>query len=237
MIPAKRLAVPFVVAVTLALGACATNQIDSKQAAEQKARGVSGDVWVASNQIDATMLSLDNLMAADASQLPQAFTRYSADVDLLHKQADRINEDGTALRKQSDDQLMQWHNQNNEIRNSDLHDNSEQGRRTVWDRSHDVQVSYDWAQSSMDRLLRNLEDVRIALRNDLSTRGMAGISDTNLQKRAHAHAGEAKADLQQVQSDSNALAAVLSPSAKPIATSDHAAERETDHASDAVSQR
>ena len=216
MYSGTRITIPVIFIAALSLGACATNQIEHRQAAEQKARGVSGDVWVASNQIDATMLSLDNLMTADASQLPQAYERYSADVDLMRKDATLINADGSALQKQSDSQLAEWHKQNNDLRNTDLHENSEQGRRAVWDRSHGMQGAYDRAQSSMDGLLRNLEDVR----NDLSTRGVAGIAKTNVQQRAHARAGEAKADLQQVQADSRSLAEALSASAAPVAATE-----------------
>ncbi len=220
MYAGNRITIPVIFIATLSLGACATNQIEHRQAAEQKARGVSGDVWVASNQIDATMLSLDNLMTADASQLPQAYERYSADVDLMRKDATLINADGAALQKQSESQLAEWHKQNNDLRNTDLHENSEQGRRAVWDRSHGMQGAYDRAQSSMDGLLRNLEDVRTALRNDLSTRGVSGIAKTNVQQRAHARAGEAKADLQQVQADSRSLAEALSASAAPVAATE-----------------
>ena len=215
--------IPVIFIAALSLGACATNQMQHRQAAEKVALGVSGDVWVANNQIDATMLSLDNLMTADASQLPQAYERYSADVDLMRKDATRINADGAALQKQSDSQLAEWHKQNNDLRNTDLHENSEQGRRAVWDRSHGTQGAYDSAQSSMDGLLRNLEDVRTALRNDLSTRGMSSIAQTDVQQRASAHAEQAKADLEQVQAASKSLAEALSASAAPVSATEGSA--------------
>ncbi|MEO8163927.1 MAG: DUF2959 family protein [Betaproteobacteria bacterium] len=220
----KRLVVPFIVIAALSVGACATTQVDRKQATEQKARDVSGDVWATNNQIDATMMALNNMMSADGPQLQQAFDRYAAEVDRLKKQSEVISKDGAFMRTEGDAYLSAWQKQNNDIQNQDLRDNSEQGRKTVKDRTQSVQGSYDTARTSLDRLLRNLEDVRTALRNDLTSRGVTGVSQTNVVQRSQQNAEEAKNNLRQVQSDSASLAEALSPSAPPVATTDTASD-------------
>ncbi len=224
MSPGKRLIVPFIVIAALSVGACATTQVDRKQATEQKARDVSGDVWATNNQIDATMMSLNNMMSADGTQLQQAFDRYSNEVDRLKKQAEVITKDGAFMRTEGEAYLSAWQKQNNDIQNQDLRDNSEDGRRVVKDRTTKVQGAYDSAQTSLDRLLRNLDDVRTALRNDLTERGIKGVSQTNVVQRAQQNAEAAKNNLQQVQSDSSALADALSPSAQPVAAGDTASD-------------
>ncbi len=224
MSPGKHLIVPFIVIAALSVGACATTQVDRKLATEQKARDVSGDVWATNNQIDATMMSLNNMMSADGAQLQQAFDRYSNEVDRLKKQAEVISKDGAFMRTEGEAYLSAWQKQNNDIQNQDLRDNSEDGRMAVKQRTVNVQGAYDTAQTSLDRLLRNLEDVRTALRNDLTERGVTGVSQTNVVQRAQQNAEEAKNNLQQVQSASAALADALSPSAQPMAGTESASD-------------
>ena len=213
----KLLVVPFIVIGTLALGACATNQVDRKQATEQKARDMSGTVWATNYQVDATLVSLNNLMSAEGPQLQQAFDQYSADVDRMHKQADKVSEDSAYINKESDEYLSNWQKQNNDIQNANLRDNSEQGRQAVRDQFRNAQGSYDNARTSMDRFIRTLEDVRTALRNDLSERGIKGVARTNVVQTARKDAREVKTALRAVRNDSTALARALSPTAQPVA--------------------
>lgn len=218
----NRLVIPFIVIAALSVGACAmfkNEQPDRKQAAEEKARNVSGDVWATQNQIDATMVSMNNLMSADGTQLKAAYERYSNDVDRLKKQQAVVAADGEYLKKQSDTYIADWQKQSNDINDSNLRANSEQERRTLRNRFTTTQDSYDRAGSAMSRLIGNFEDVRTALRNDLSTRGVGGIKQTDVVKNAEANARQTKQALQEVQSQSSSLADALSPGAQPVAAS------------------
>ena len=212
MIPSIRRFVPFAVIVALAMSACA-NQIHGKEVAAQSARNVSGDINATSNQIDATLASLDNLMSSDATQLQPAYNQYSKDVDKMHAQADRINKDAADLRTQSQTYLANWQQQHNEIQNPELRNASEQRRQTVMGRFQNIQTSYDHARTSLDEFISNLDDVRMALRNDLTAHGLQAISQTNVVKDAQKHANNVKTALQQVQSSSTALADALAPAA------------------------
>jgi DUF2959 family protein len=224
MSPGKRLFVPLIVIAALGLGACATNQVDRKQETEQKARDVGGDVWATDKQIDATLVSLNNMVSTDGPQLQQAFNQYSADVDRMQAQSKKMTANGEYMRKQSDTYLTDWQKQNNDIQNQDLRANSDQGRQTVRDRFNGVHASYDNAQTSLDRLMRNFEDVRTAVRNDLTVRGVQGVAATDVIKKTQSNAKETKKYLHEVQTQSDALARALSPSAPPLATTDSASD-------------
>jgi chromosome segregation ATPase len=216
MSPALRRFAPFAVIAALALGACA-DQIHRKDVAAQSARDVSGDIDATNNQIDATLASLNNLMSADPSQLQPAYNQYSKDVDLMRAQAAKINKDSGDMRKQSQDYLANWQKQHNEIQNAELRTTSEQRRQTVMNRFQGIQGSYDNARTSLDDFISNLEDVRTALRNDLTAHGVQAVSQTTVVKDAQTHAANVKTALQQVQTNSTALADALNPPA-PTAT-------------------
>ena len=229
MSTAKRVVIPFIIIAALGLGGCA-NQMDRKQATEDKARNVSGDVWATQNQIDATMVAMNNLLSADGPQLQQAFDHYSDEVDRLKKQATIVNEDGDYLRKQSESYLTKWQQQTNDIQNADLRNNSEQGRKTVRDRFTRAQDAYNQARTSLDRLIRNFEDIRTALRNDRTTRGVQAVARTDVVPTTEETADEVKAALRQVRTDSTALAEALSSSAPPLASSENT--QDTNQSSD-----
>jgi len=220
----NRLVIPFIVIAALSVGACSMlnpSQPDRKQATEEKARNVNGDVWATQNQIDATMVSMNNLMSADGPQLQQAYERYSSDVDRLKKQSAVVAADGEYLNKQSDTYLADWHKQSNDINDSSLRANSEQDRKTLRDRFTTTQDSYDRAAAAMSRLIGNFEDIRTALRNDLTARGVQGIAQAGVVKNAEENAKQAKDGLNEVQSQSTALAEALSPAAQPVAATNN----------------
>jgi hypothetical protein len=216
---------PFIVIAALGVSACATNQVDRKQVTEQKARDVSGDIWAADNQIDATLVSLDNLMSADGPQLQQAFDQYSKEVDLMRTRAKQVNDDATAVSKQSGTYLNNWQQQNNNIENEDLRDNSQEQRQTVMARFQNLQNSNDQSRSALNQFLRKLEDVRTALRNDLTARGITSVAQSSTVEDAQDAGSEAKTRLQQVRSDSIALADTLSPSATAPSADEATANR------------
>jgi hypothetical protein len=135
----------------------------------------------------------------------------------MHKQADTVSEDSAYINKESDEYLSNWQKQNNDIQNANLRDNSEQGRQAVRDQFRNAQGSYDNARTSMDRFIRTLEDVRTALRNDLSERGIKGVARTNVVQTARKDARDVKSALRAVRNDSTALARALSPTAQPVA--------------------
>jgi len=219
----NRFVIPFIVIAALSVGACSLlnpNQTDRKQATEDKARNVSGDVWATQNQIDATMVSLNNLMSADGAQLKQAYDHYSTDVDNLKKQTAVVAADGAFLKKQSDTYLTDWVKQSNDINDNELRASSEQDRKQVRNNFRTAEDAYERAQSAMAKLMGNFEDVRTALRNDLTTRSVQGIAQTDVVKRAEQNANETKSALKEVQTQSVALAQALSTGATRQAASD-----------------
>jgi hypothetical protein len=213
-----RFLAPVAVIAALTLAACAS-QIDRKQEAAQSARDVSGDIRSTNDQIDATLASLNNLMAADAAQLQPAFDQYGKDVDRMQLQARRIHADAADMRKQSETYLANWEKQRKEIQNPELRATSEQRRQSVMGRFQNVHTSYESARTSLDEFIRNLEDVRTALRNDLTARGVAAVGQTKVVQNAQTNASRVKTSLQEVQSSSSALAEALAPAA-PVSSTD-----------------
>src|SRR5690349_6841914 len=202
----------------LTLAACATNQIERKQETAASARDVSKEIDTTQTQMDQTLASLDNLMAAQGTQLEPAYKRYSADVDKMKAQSARVNKDADGLRSDSQSYLTNWEAAHGKIQNEELRHTSEQRRQAVMNRFQALRTSYDHTRSSLDAFIRNLEDVRTALQTDLTERGVQAVAQTDVVQKAHSNAAEVKRSLGQVSSDSTALADALAPAAPVSST-------------------
>jgi chromosome segregation ATPase len=194
----------------LALAACAS-QIQHKEKTADTAREVSSDIQATNTQIDATLASLDALTSADGTELKPAFDRYSKDIDKTRARAREIDADAAALQRQSQTYLTNWEKEHNDIQNAELRRTSEQRRQTVMARFQNLQNAYDNAHTSLDQFLRNHEDVRTALRTDLTPRGVAAVANSDTVQNARTSGDNVKDSLQKVQSDAEALANALQP--------------------------
>jgi DNA repair exonuclease SbcCD ATPase subunit len=204
-----------VCAAALATAACSNNPIVHKQDTAQSARDVSNDLRATENQIDATLASLDNLMSAQPSDLNQAFKRYSADVDKMRAQSKRVDEAAAGLRKDAQNYLANWEASHSKIQNDELRATSEQRRQTVMNRFESLQTTYDHTRTSLEAFTRNLEDVRTAVQNDLTARGVQAVAQTNVVQNAHTSGTQVKTDMAQVRSGTTQLADALAPEAPP----------------------
>ena len=197
--------------VTLAIVAC-TNQIHRKEETAQSARAVSGAIPATNQQIDATLESLRHLLTANPGELKPAFDQYAIDVTRTSTMALRIDGGAGDMRRQSQAYLGTWEKRHNEIQDPDLRRISEERRQTVMARFEVIGDAYDEAHNSLVQLLGNFEDVRTALRTDLTPAGVAAVANSNVVQNAEGNASHVKAAFQQVQSGTTAVAEALEPS-------------------------
>jgi DNA repair exonuclease SbcCD ATPase subunit len=216
--PLSTLRSALVCAAALATAACSNNPIVRKQDTAQSARDVSNDIRTTENQIDATLASLDNLMSAQPSDLNEAFKRYSADVDKMRAQSKQVDAAAAGLRKDAQTYLTNWEASHSKIQNDELRATSEQRRQTVMNRYNALQTSYADTHTSLEAFTRNLEDVRTAVQNDLTPRGVQAVSQTDVVQNAHKNGQSVKTSLAQVRSGTTQLADALVPAAPTTST-------------------
>jgi DNA repair exonuclease SbcCD ATPase subunit len=219
--PLSTLLSVLVCAAALASAACSNNPIVHKQDTAQSARDVSNDLRATEDQIDATLASLDNLMSAQPTELNDAFKRYSADVDKMRAQSKRVDAAAAGLRKDAQTYLANWEASHSKIQNDELRATSERRRQTVMNRYESLQTSYDHTHTALDAFTRNLEDVRTAVQNDLTARGVQAVAQTNVVQNAHTSGQNVKTSLAEVRSGTTQLADALAPEA-PSSSSNRA---------------
>jgi hypothetical protein len=199
------------ISATLGTSGCATDQAERNQGAVQGARDVRLDIEATDNQIDTTVASLNSLMSIDAAELQLAFDRYSNEVERMKPRAKRIGDDAADLRARSQAYLSDWQKQHAQLQDAELRRTSDQRRRAVMDRFQSIESSYEYARTSLDQFMRNLEDVRTMLRTDLSAHGVSAVAQTGAARDAQRNGLEVKNSLRKVQDGYAALAQALAP--------------------------
>jgi hypothetical protein len=210
----KVIRIALIAAPVAGVAACANNQIERKQETANAARDVSGDIQATKNQIDATLTSLDNLVGANQSPTQAAFQRYSKDVDKMEAQAKRVDKDKSDMHAQGQKYLADWEASHGKIQNEELRHASQGRREEVMQRMQNIDNSYDRTHTALNAFIRNLEDIRTAMRNDLTPSGVQSISATDIVANARSNGAEVKSNLDTVQADSSGLADALAPSAQ-----------------------
>jgi chromosome segregation ATPase len=162
------------------------------------------------NQLIVTLDSLRYVLNGDPTQLRAAYAQYSDDLDRAHGQARRVDADIAEVRTQSAAYLATLDKDYAAIRNEELRRSTRQRRDQIDQRLQALQAAYDKAKAPLDAYLSRLDDVRVVLRNDLTTPGVQAIAQTGVVRSADADATRVREGLAQTRASGDALAGELS---------------------------
>ncbi len=202
----------------LALTGCAS-QVDRPHKAAEKARDTSADIQSIQEQMDRTVAALQRVLQAQPAELKTSFDEYSKELDKTKALAKRMDLDAAQMRARSEVWLAKWEASHAEIMTDELRRVSEQRREQVMNRFHGIQASYDRARNELSAFMQRLDDVRRTLENDLTPNGVATVAKTDVVKNVTKLASDVKRDLNDVQSQTLALADELKPEAPAEASS------------------
>ena len=170
------------VLVTLLLVAanCATSAPDRSARTASTLDQLQQNTTNARLQIDAVTASLDSLLNAPSDQLRTAYDRYDADVRKMKDYANAIRDNDADLRKNSDAYLSNWSKDAASVSNPELRQIAEQRRNEIADKYRGMSSAYSSATESFTAFLRDIEDIRKVLGNDLTPTGQASVKNTML---------------------------------------------------------
>jgi chromosome segregation ATPase len=199
-----------IVIAVIALAACA-RPIEHKDQTAERARDTSSSLRAVEDQIDNTLAALNNLLSAQPADLKTAYDQYSKEVDKMHALARRTDLEAQATERKSRAYLDDWEKNHAKIENQELRQASLQRRTEVMSHFDRVQTSYTDARNGLRDFLRNLDDIRTALANDLTPNGITAIKATEVVKNATDNGSLVKTRLAKVDSELVALADSLQP--------------------------
>lgn len=200
-----------VVLLAYALAACSTSSVERKENVTRSVADLRSELLATRGQIDQTLNSLQQLMIASPSSIGQAYQQYAQFVETLKRQARQMQRDAAEMRAQSDRWLMAWEKSQRDIQNAELKRVSEQRRNEVTARFQNINAAYDQAQAAFTAFLKNLDDIKTAVGNDLTPKGVAMIASTRVVENANVNGAQVKQIIDRAINEFDGLMVALGP--------------------------
>ena len=166
--------------VLILVAGCATSAPDRSARTASTLDHLQQNSTKARQQIDVVVGSLDTLMNAPADQLRAAYDRYDADVKKMKEYANAIKENDQDLKKNSDSYLRSWQKDASSISNPELHAIADQRQKEIAEKYRTMSAAYTGATSAFTAYLRDIDDIRKVIGNDLTPTGQASVKNTTL---------------------------------------------------------
>ena len=124
--------------------------------------------------------SLDALLNAPSDHLRAAYDKYNADVKQMKDYAAAIHDDDADLEKNSDAYLRNWQKDASSVSNPELRAIADQRRNEIAEKYRGMSTAYTGATQTFTAFLRDIDDIRKVIGNDLTPTGQASVKNTAL---------------------------------------------------------
>jgi hypothetical protein len=129
-------------------------------------------------QIDTVLASLNGLMEAPTDRLRETYDRYDKDVKQMNEYAGRMRENDADLRKNGNTYLAHWQRDTTKVSDPQLRALSEQRRDEIVRSSQNMRSTVTEAAGSFEAFLRDINDIRKVMGNDLTATGQSDVRRT-----------------------------------------------------------
>ena len=162
-------------AMLAALAGCAS---DNYQKGGDAAAGLTESanrIEQSKGKIDATLASLNSLVAASQGDLVPQFKKYSSAVSDLESSAKNVDSKVEDMRGSGNEYFKAWDEQLATIKNEDIKSRSAARKTEVQERFTNIKRTYVEAGDAFKPFMANLKDIQTALATDLTPGGITAI--------------------------------------------------------------
>ena len=195
-------------ALCLAFAGCATNAYQKSDATAQSLQHASFTVQAESRALHLTLQSLKDLVGTPGADLKPQFKKFSSALDSLIKESERNDKADQEIAERSLTYFKAWDKEMESMSFEAVRVKSQARRTEAASDFQRVHQRYLEAQSVMQPLLAYLEDIRKALRTDLTQHGLEAIKP--IVANADENAGKVQVALTKLSSELNASGTRLS---------------------------
>ena len=172
--------------------ACATSTPDRAVKAASSLQVMQDNSSKARAQIDTVLSSLDVLMEAPADRLRETYDRYDKDVKQMNEYAGHMRENDADLRKNGNTYLAQWQRDASNVADPELRALSEQRREEIVRSSQSMRSTVTEAAGSFEAFLRDINDIKKVMGNDLTATGQSDVRRTTVAQTARSEGARVK---------------------------------------------
>lgn len=161
---------------TAVLGGCATTGMDRSVKASNSIKDVDKEIRKMNVQIDVTAASLDTLVVADKSDLKKRFDSYSDNLEKLDKEGKKVLKRIDEMKLRNNQYFSEWEKEGDSFTNSEIRELSEQRRSKLAETYARVPAAGSGIKGSYHAYLTDLKEIQKYLSNDLTPKGIEGIT-------------------------------------------------------------
>jgi hypothetical protein len=198
-------------AVLLVFVACASSAPDRAAKAASSLDVMHQNSAKARAQIDTVLSSLDTMLNAPAGDLREKYDRYDKDVKKMNEYADAIRENDTDLRKNGNTYLARWQHDASNVKDPELRALAEQRRAEIERSSQGMRSTLTSAAGSFEAFLRDINDIRKVIGNDLTPTGQASVRQTAVAQTAQSEGARVKIAIRDAEQAIESLRSQITP--------------------------
>jgi hypothetical protein len=177
----------------LTLAACATSTPDRAAKAASSLEVMHGNSSKARAQIDTVLTSLDTMLNASPDKLRESYDRYDRDVKQMNAYAADMRENDADLRSNGNAYLAQWQRDASNVTDPELRAMAEQRRHQIARSSEEMRSKVTLAADSFAAFLRDINDIKKVIGNDLTPVGQSNVKATTVAQTANSEGRRVKA--------------------------------------------
>jgi len=193
------------------LVACATSAPDRAARAASSLDVMQQNSAKARGQIDTVLASLDALLDAPADRLRETYDRYDKGVKQMNEYADAIRENDRDLRKNGNTYLAQWQRDASDVSDPELRAIAEQRRRQIAESFQAMRTTLTSTAGSFEAFLRDINDIKKVIGNDLTPTGQASVKQTAVAQSARSEGARVKSAIYESEQAIDRLRSQITP--------------------------
>jgi len=202
-----------VIVVAVWVAGCASTPYERREATSSSLVDLRDSMVVTRGQIEQTLASLNGLTSAPPDQLRDTYKQYAKDTDKIAKQAVTVDKESRQMRSRSKQWLAGWQKSQAEVQDPELKALSESRRAQALERIQNIDRSLAEAREAFAPFVKNLQDVKQVVGNDLTPNGVAAVSETAVVQNANQAGTTAARALDVTIAELDALTQTLTPAA------------------------
>jgi len=198
--------------VLIAMAGCASDGTKKAGAAANRIDDLGEKMLAGDQLIEDTVSALNAMVEKPEGDLTAMFNTYRNDLSRLEDVAKKVGSRADAVWDQKDEYFEQWEKSLDEINNEEFKNIAEERKKLVLAAFGRVQKSLDDTSASFEPLLKNLQDIRTMLTNDLNATGVRAIAPIATQITDQS--AKTRKDIARTHTDLGNLARTITPTAQ-----------------------
>lgn len=158
------------------MGGCATTGMERSASTSTSMKTVERDIREAAAQVDATGVSLNELINPGQGNAKKAFAKYSDNVAKMEQIGKRLLKHTDEMSARGKDYFEEWDKQKNTYTNPQIRELSEQRRADLGEIYAQIPAASVGVKGAFNAYLSDIQEIQKYLSNDLTPKGIEAIA-------------------------------------------------------------